>query len=192
MGQWSKFGASFGAPLRATSSGLALEADTPSLGLKLLDTPCRVTSPVSCSKQRTDTHSTRHTIQGCRKSVFNQELACNSAPNSDFRALLFIASAASNLQHGEERFLRNVHAADALHALLAFFLFFEEFAFARDVSAVALGDHVFANRADCFARDYAAADGGLDAALRTSGAELVCASGSRDRGRDRRIVRDGK
>ena len=44
----------------------------------------------------------------------------------------------------------------------AFFLFFEEFAFAGNVSAVAFGEDVFADGGDGFAGDYAAADGGLN------------------------------
>lgn len=39
------------------------------------------------------------------------------------------------LQHFNERLLRDVHVADGLHALLALFLFLEELAFARDVTA---------------------------------------------------------
>src|SRR5277367_3445647 len=122
MGHWSRIGT----PFRATSSGLAHEADTPSLGPKLLDTACRVISPVSSSKQRTATHITRLTIQGCRKSVFGRKANRWRAPRGDFRALFFVAGAAGDLQHREERFLGNVHAPDALHALLAFLLFFEE------------------------------------------------------------------
>src|SRR6266851_4253429 len=67
-----------------------------------------------------------------------------------------------NLEDREERFLRNIHLADALHALLAFLLFFEELALARDVAAVALGENVFADRRDRFARNHAAADRGLN------------------------------
>src|SRR5262249_42507779 len=44
----------------------------------------------------------------------------------------------------------------------AFFLFFEEFALAGDVSAVALGQHVFADGRDGLASDDAATDGGLN------------------------------
>src|SRR5271166_2889735 len=66
------------------------------------------------------------------------------------------------LKDREEGLLRDVHLADAFHALFAFFLFFEEFAFARDVAAVALGQHIFANGGDGFARDHAAANGGLN------------------------------
>src|SRR4029453_1905582 len=43
-----------------------------------------------------------------------------------------------HLQHGEKRFLRDLHFADLLHALLALFLFLEQLAFARDMPAVAL------------------------------------------------------
>src|SRR6266581_9328886 len=64
--------------------------------------------------------------------------------------LLFIRG--GHFQHREEGFLRNIHLADALHAALAFFLLFEEFAFARDIAAVAFGQHVFADGRDGFAR----------------------------------------
>src|ERR1700687_3594223 len=63
-----------------------------------------------------------------------------------------------DFEDGEECFLRDVDLADAFHALLAFFLFFEEFTFAGDVAAVALGQNVFANGRDRFARDHAAAN----------------------------------
>ena len=56
--------------------------------------------------------------------------------------LLFFA----HLQHRQERFLRNVDFADALHPLLAFLLLFEQLALAADVSAVALGNNVLADR----------------------------------------------
>src|ERR1700691_39202 len=99
--------------------------------------------------------------------------AVSSTPRSGARVesrnstsgLFIVAGAAGDLQHSQESFLRNVHAADALHALLAFLLLFKELALARDLSAVALGDHVLAYRADCFACNHAAADGGLDGHL---------------------------
>src|SRR2546423_15358333 len=71
----------------------------------------------------------------------------------------------AHLQNREERFLRDLDLADALHPLLAFLLFLEELAFARDVAAVALGEHVLAHRLDRFARDDAAADRGLNSHL---------------------------
>ena len=46
----------------------------------------------------------------------------------------------ADLQHGQERFLRNLDAADLLHPLLAFFLLLEQLALTRDVAAVALGE----------------------------------------------------
>jgi hypothetical protein len=58
--------------------------------------------------------------------------------------LLFVGR--GDLEHREEGFLRNIDLADALHAALAFFLFFEQLAFARDVPAVAFGENVFENR----------------------------------------------
>src|SRR5713101_2658618 len=78
-----------------------------------------------------------------------------------FIASLLIACR-GDFQNGEEGFLGDIDLADALHALLAFFSFFEEFAFAGDVAAVALGQNVFANGRDGFARDHAAANRGLD------------------------------
>ena len=76
------------------------------------------------------------------------------------RIILF--AAARDLQHGQERFLGNIHAANALHAFFAFFLFFKQLAFTRDVSAITLCQHILAHRGDGFARDHAAADGSLD------------------------------
>src|ERR1043166_7632524 len=43
-----------------------------------------------------------------------------------------------HLQHRQKCILRNLYAADFLHPLLAFFLFLQELALARDVAAVAL------------------------------------------------------
>src|SRR5438105_10920807 len=59
----------------------------------------------------------------------------------------------SGLEHFDECFLRNVDAAKRFHALFAFFLFFQELAFAGDVAAVAFGGDILAQRADGLARD---------------------------------------
>src|SRR5438067_13187000 len=67
-----------------------------------------------------------------------------------------------HLQHRQERFLRNLDAADFFHPLLAFFLFLEQLALTRDITAVAFRDHVLANRFHSFARDYFRADVRLD------------------------------
>src|SRR6267154_5356679 len=64
--------------------------------------------------------------------------------HDDPLAPLFVRCA-GHFQYGEERFLRNIHAANAFHALLALFLFFDELAFARDVAAVTFGEDVFAD-----------------------------------------------
>src|SRR3989454_12214602 len=79
---------------------------------------------------------------------------------TDHCKLFFVGG--RNFQNCEKGFLRDIDLADALHALLAFFLFFEELAFARDVAAVAFGENVFANRRHRFARNHAAANRGLD------------------------------
>src|SRR5260221_11298644 len=68
---------------------------------------------------------------------------------------------AADLQHGQEGFLRYFHRADLLHALLASLLFLEKFAFARDVAAVALGEHILAQRLDRGAGDDVRANRGL-------------------------------
>src|SRR6476659_10000737 len=61
-------------------------------------------------------------------------------------------------EDGHEGFLRDVHVADALHALLAFGLLLEELALSADVAAVAFREDVLAHRADGLARDDAPAD----------------------------------
>src|SRR5215510_14486581 len=65
------------------------------------------------------------------------------------------------VEHGEERLLRDLDAADLLHALLPLLLLLEELALARDVPAVALREHVLAARLDRLARDHPRADRGL-------------------------------
>src|SRR5581483_2287583 len=81
-------------------------------------------------------------------------------PQADCRALrnLFFA----DLQHSKESFLRYVHFANALHALLAFFLLLEQLALAADVAAVALRDDVLAHGGNGGARDDLRADRGLN------------------------------
>src|SRR5213594_298911 len=44
-----------------------------------------------------------------------------------------------HLENGQEGFLRDFDLAQSLHALFPFFLLFEQFPFASDVSAVTLG-----------------------------------------------------
>src|SRR5215467_7701860 len=60
----------------------------------------------------------------------------------------------SNLQQGEERLLWDFDPSDLLHAFFAFLLLFEEFAFARDVPAVALCGNILPQRLDAFASDH--------------------------------------
>src|SRR6185437_16560121 len=69
-------------------------------------------------------------------------------------------------EDGHEGFLGDIDAADALHALLAFFLLLEQLAFAGDVAAVAFGGDVFADRFDGFASDDLSADRGLQGNLK--------------------------
>src|SRR5579862_4912533 len=66
------------------------------------------------------------------------------------------------VQHRKEGFLWHLDGPDLLHALLAFLLLLEQLALARDVTAVALRDHVLSARLHRFARDDARADGRLN------------------------------
>src|SRR5688572_21726794 len=61
--------------------------------------------------------------------------ARTSAPRSSLALLV-------EVEHGEERLLRDLDAADLLHALLALLLPLEELPLAGDVAAVALREHV--------------------------------------------------
>lgn len=47
------------------------------------------------------------------------------------------------LQHCQERFLRQFELAELFHSFLALFLLFEQFPFAGNVAAVALGNDIF-------------------------------------------------
>src|SRR5438094_233851 len=68
----------------------------------------------------------------------------------------------SCLEHFDKSFLRYVHRTKGFHALLAFLLFLQKFAFAGDVAAVTFRSHILAQRAHRFARDDFSADGGLN------------------------------
>ena len=52
--------------------------------------------------------------------------------------------------------------ADLFHALFACFLFFKQLLLARNVAAIALGDHVFAQSLDCLTRNHVGPDSRLD------------------------------
>src|SRR5438094_8949995 len=67
-----------------------------------------------------------------------------------------------NLQDRQKRFLRDLHRAHLLHALLSLFLLLEQLALARHVAAVALRRDVLAQRADRLPGDHLRADRGLD------------------------------
>src|ERR1051325_927005 len=72
---------------------------------------------------------------------------------------------AVHLEGGNEGRLRDLHVAHLAHALLALLLLLEKLLLAADVAAVALGQHVLAQRADRLAGDDAPADRGLDGDL---------------------------
>src|SRR5215472_12626983 len=74
----------------------------------------------------------------------------------------FSAISALQGQDGHEGLLGDLHIADPLETLLARLLLLQELALARDVAAVALGDHVLAERRHRLAGDDLAADRRLD------------------------------
>src|SRR4051812_25340531 len=76
--------------------------------------------------------------------------------------LLLARALAVEREHGQERLLGHLDGADDLHALLALLLLLEQLALARDIAAVALGEHVLALGLDGLTRDDARADRGLD------------------------------
>src|SRR6266566_1989151 len=78
------------------------------------------------------------------------------------RAPSALAAPLPDVEHGQERLLRNLHGPDLLHALLALLLVLEQLALARDVAAVALREHVLAPRLHGLARDHTRADRSLD------------------------------
>ena len=67
----------------------------------------------------------------------------------------------SDAERCEKGFLRYLYAAHLLHAALAFFLLFQQLAFAGNVAAVAFGRYVLAVGTNGLAGDYAFAHGGL-------------------------------
>src|SRR5882762_2568874 len=81
-----------------------------------------------------------------------------ASPPSGAPALGLMSLLALNLEYGEERLLGYFHRPDLFHALLPRFLLFQQFPFSRYVTAVALREHVLAQRLDGFARDDVRAD----------------------------------
>src|SRR5436190_3290067 len=71
----------------------------------------------------------------------------------------------SHPEHRQEGLLRDLDSADTLHPLFPFLLLLQQLALAADIAAVALGQHVLAQRLDRFPGDDAAADGRLDGDL---------------------------
>src|ERR1035437_9319510 len=61
-------------------------------------------------------------------------------------------------ENGQKTLLRNVDAAYPLHALLAFFLLFQQFALSADIAAITLGDHVLTQGSNRLASDYLGSD----------------------------------
>ena len=64
-------------------------------------------------------------------------------------------------QHGQESLLRHFDRTNLLHALLSFFLFFEQFAFTAYVTSITLGRHIFTHGFYRFPGYNLGSDGGL-------------------------------
>src|SRR3990170_1250119 len=82
--------------------------------------------------------------EGQREGEQTRPDAAFPVPRSLFPASLLVV----HLQYRQEGFLRNLHAADLLHPLLALFLFLEELLFAADVATITFGQHVLAHGLD--------------------------------------------
>src|SRR5690606_944992 len=114
---------------------------------------CAIRRPTAlCSRQQTD-RARQQTRRVCL-------LGLPSAPfiPSALSAPLFRAEP----QHRHEGFLRYFHLPDHLHALLALLLLFKQLALARDITTVALREHVLAQRLDVHPADDPLADRRLD------------------------------
>ena len=83
------------------------------------------------------------------------------------------ASIFAVVEHREEGLLRDLDVPYLFHTLLALFLLFEKLPFSRDIAAVALGRHVFAQGRDALAGDHPAADGRLDRHLELMALDLA-------------------
>src|SRR5487761_312738 len=66
------------------------------------------------------------------------------------------------LEHRHESLLRDLDGAHPLHPLLSFLLLLQQLALARDVTAIAFGQHVFSHRRDRLASHNLASDRGLE------------------------------
>src|SRR5262245_11510657 len=67
-----------------------------------------------------------------------------------------------HLEHGQERLLWDLHRPHLFHPFLSFFLFLQQLPLPGDVAAIALGEHVLAERRNGFPGDDLLADGRLD------------------------------
>src|SRR5450755_197902 len=90
------------------------------------------------------------------------QIARSACPAAGSRGSPSLSALLAEFEHGQERLLRHLDPADLLHPLLALLLLLEQLALARDVAAVALGDHVLAVRLDRLAGDDPRPDRRLD------------------------------
>src|SRR6185369_10034131 len=100
----------------------------------------------------------RNTIKRTGKKLFGYSIHHGSGSPGRRRRAKTSRSFLADLENGQERFLRNLHAPDRLHPFLSRLLLFEQLALARDVAAVAFGQHVLAQRLDALAGDDLRAD----------------------------------
>ena len=86
------------------------------------------TTTSSLDYLRSKTSPTLKAAESEPKQLDNRVQLIRAAPG------LIVRPGIANLQHRKERLLRNIHAAHALHPLLAFLLLLQQFAFAAEMS----------------------------------------------------------
>lgn len=74
-------------------------------------------------------------------------------PHHFFGEVFCISLIFIQLQYAHKRFLRNLYVSDLAHSLLSFFLFFQQLFLTGNITAVALGKHVFSHCSDGFSCD---------------------------------------
>ena len=83
-------------------------------------------------------------------------------PHHFFGEVFCISLIFIQLQYAHKRFLRNLYVSDLAHSLLSFFLFFQQLFLTGNITAVALGKHVFSHCSDGLSCDDLASHCCLD------------------------------
>src|ERR1700738_3504803 len=86
----------------------------------------------------------------------------DAARSMPLRRVIVAEGSSVQREHRHEGILRDLDRADPLHPLLALLLLLEQLSLARDVTPVALGKNILAERRDRLPGDDLAADRRLD------------------------------